>query len=79
MLLFWHLTAWYHIAIVFAHELWLILWGKKDIAFRTKESKRLKETFADAEIHELDSFVHFVQGRNERRNIPYYREISDEV
>jgi len=39
----------------------LILWGKKDIAFRTKELKRWKETFADAKIHEFDGFGHFVQ------------------
>ena len=39
----------------------LILWGKKDIAFRTKELERWKDTFANAEIHEFDGFGHFVQ------------------
>ncbi len=39
----------------------LILWGKKDIAFRDKELAVWKKTFDDVETHEFDDVGHFVQ------------------
>ncbi len=39
----------------------LILWGKKDIAFRDKESNTWKGLFQKAETHEFETVGHFVQ------------------
>ncbi len=39
----------------------LILWGKKDIAFRDKELAVWKNTFDHSEVHEFDHVGHYVQ------------------
>lgn len=39
----------------------LILWGKKDIAFRDKELSVWKNSFDHVEVHEFDRVGHFVQ------------------
>ena len=43
----------------FAHKPTLILWGLKDIAFRTKELERWKSEFSDVESYELGDCGHF--------------------
>ena len=39
----------------------IIIWGKKDIAFRDIELKKWKSFFTDVEVHEYDEVGHFVQ------------------
>jgi haloalkane dehalogenase len=39
----------------------LILWGKKDIAFRDKELNTWKTAFESVEVHEFDQVGHYVQ------------------
>ena len=39
----------------------LIIWGKKDIAFREIELEKWKSLFTDVEVHEYDEVGHFVQ------------------
>ena len=44
----------------FADKPALILWGLKDIAFRTKELERWKSELSDVEAHELEDCGHFL-------------------
>jgi haloalkane dehalogenase len=39
----------------------LILWGKRDIAFRDKELATWREAFERVEVHEFDQVGHYVQ------------------
>ena len=39
----------------------MIVWGKKDIAFRDIELSRWKTFFHDVEVHEYKDVGHFVQ------------------
>ena len=39
----------------------IIIWGKKDIAFRDIELEKWKTLFTDVEVHEYDKVGHFVQ------------------
>jgi haloalkane dehalogenase len=39
----------------------MIVWGKKDIAFRDIELQKWKTLFQDAEVHTYDNVGHFVQ------------------
>ena len=39
----------------------MIIWGKKDIAFRDIELEKWKSSFTNAEVHEYENVGHFVQ------------------
>ena len=51
----------------------LILWGNKDIAFRTKELDRWKSEFVDAEVHEFADCGHFLPEEAPDRILPLIR------
>jgi len=44
-----------------ANEPSMIVWGKKDIAFRDIELSKWKTMFHEVEVHEYDDVGHFVQ------------------
>jgi haloalkane dehalogenase len=44
-----------------AHKPVLLVWGKRDIAFRVMELEKWKSVFTRAEVHDYDTAGHFVQ------------------
>ena len=51
----------------------LILWGNKDIAFRTKELDRWREALAGCEVHEFADCGHFLTEEAPERVLPLVR------
>ena len=51
----------------------LVLWGNKDIAFRTKELDRWREELADCEGHEFADCGHFLAEEAPERIVPLLR------
>ena len=48
----------------------LVLWGSKDIAFRTRELDRWRVELADAEVHEFADCGHFIAEEAPERILP---------
>ena len=51
----------------------LVLWGNKDIAFRTKELDRWRAELADCEVHEFADCGHFLAEEAPERIVPLLR------
>ena len=51
----------------------LVLWGNKDIAFRTKELDRWRAELIDCEVHEFADCGHFLAEEAPDRILPLLR------
>lgn len=52
----------------------LVLWGNKDIAFRTKELDRWRAEIRDCQVHEFADCGHFLAEEARERILPLLRD-----